>query len=96
MKTPMQELVDFFDIMIKNKPSILLSDVVDQAYFQLNKEKEQFVNFFIWLRVNSESYMNMSIEQLVEEYYNQKAPELLHKDGTPMRKVKLEAQELLD
>jgi hypothetical protein len=37
-------------------------------------------------------------EEYYNQTYNQKIPELLYKDGTPMRKVKLckEAQELLD
>jgi hypothetical protein len=102
-KTAMQELINSIQESIDHPQTIdkqkyVLISIKLFAEALLEKEKEQFVHFFKWFRDKGESYIGMSIEQLVEEYYNQKTPELLHKDGTPMRKVKLgkEAQELLD
>jgi hypothetical protein len=36
------------------------------------KEKKQFVDFFMWFRDNGERYIGLSIEQFVEEFYKQK------------------------
>jgi hypothetical protein len=36
------------------------------------KEKKQFVYFFMWFRDNGEKYIGLSIEQFIEEFYNQK------------------------
>ena len=36
------------------------------------KEKKQFVYFFMWFRDNGEKYIGLSIEQFVEEFYIQK------------------------
>jgi hypothetical protein len=36
------------------------------------KEKKQFVDFFMWFRDNGEKYIGLSIEQFVDEFYKQK------------------------
>jgi hypothetical protein len=36
------------------------------------KEKENLIHFFMWFRDNGEKYLGLTIEQFVEEYYNQK------------------------
>ncbi len=105
MKTAMQELIDEVRRLRKNGFS------VDDKYLQglLEKEKEQIIDFHVMLMKNGleqegnviEWDYNELKEEALEYYnktYNHKIPELLYKDGTPMRKVKLgkEAQELLD
>jgi hypothetical protein len=60
-------------------------------------EKEQIMMAFNDGKVNSVLKKRDS-KEYYNQTYNQKIPEFLYKDGTPMRKVKLgkEAQELLD
>jgi hypothetical protein len=102
MKTAMQELLALVEQMFANAKTIevesAMNDVINIITQEsLEKEKEQIIEAF----VNGKNKPR-HIFQLGEQYYNQtysqKIPELLYKDGTPMRKVKLgkEAQELLD
>jgi 5'(3')-deoxyribonucleotidase len=80
-----------------------IEGTIDYAKSLIIKEKEQITD------AHTNAYLigedDISVEDANEasiKYYNQtynrKIPELLYKDGTPMRKVKLgkEAQELLD
>jgi hypothetical protein len=36
------------------------------------KEKENLIDFFMFFRNNGERYLGLTIEQFVEEFYNQK------------------------
>jgi hypothetical protein len=92
MKTALQEFIDNVIPM-----HIIELDMIKQEIKKaLEKEKEQIMD------AHTQGYSNYDSEMTSIEYYNQtynqKIPELLYKDGTPMRKVKLskEAQELLD
>ena len=72
---------------------------IDLARLNIKKEKEQIINANrngVDMVINKENFITG--EDYYNQTYNQKIPELLYKDGTPMRKVKLgkEAQELLD
>jgi hypothetical protein len=101
MKTAMQELIDEMDIIkgqlwqegLKDK-STMISDMIKKAVDKLEKEKEQLCNAY----TDGLEGPYIGAEEYYNQTYNQKIPELLYKDGTPMRKVKLskEAQELLD
>jgi hypothetical protein len=71
--------------------------------YLLEKEKEQITKAwddgdyaYFYNKETGRDFENG--EEYYNQTYNQKIPELLYKDGTPMRKVKLgkEAQELLD
>ena len=93
MKTAMIQFLEWLENSSNVKDDILNWELVKEN--ALEKEKEQIK--LAWL--DGKYFGDKSKE---EEYYNQtynqKIPELLYKDGTPMRKVKLgeEAQELLD
>jgi hypothetical protein len=55
------------------EPNILWNDKAKKIAEQAKQiEKKQFVDFFMWFRDNGEKYLGLSIEQFVEEYYNQK------------------------
>jgi len=106
MKTAMQELLD--ELKEYQLEFNIPIEVIDMCESQLNVEKEQIMNAYCdgakggangtkgqhengWVSIQMRNkYYNQT--------YNQKIPELLYKDGTPMRKVKLgkEAEELLD
>lgn len=43
-------------------------DIIQQAK---QMEKEQIINFFLFFRNNGEKYLGMTIEQFVEQYYNE-------------------------
>jgi hypothetical protein len=93
METAMTQFLEWLENSSNVKDDILNWELVKEN--ALEKEKEQIK--LAWL--DGKYFGDKSKE---EEYYNQtynqKIPELLYKDGTPMRKVKLgkEAQELLD
>jgi len=101
MQTAMQELINW----IENGNETSFYVLRDKAKKLLKKEKEQIITAF------EVGYKSCDIDEAFEinkklasgelhynQTYNQKIPELLYKDGTPMRKVKLgkEAQELLN
>ena len=101
MKTALQDCIDNVIPM-----HIIELDMIKQEIKKaLEKEKEQIINF-CWECLRGDNIHTITsnkelIEYINDKYnqtYNQKIPELLYKDGTPMRKVKLgkEAQELLD
>jgi hypothetical protein len=101
MKTAMQELRDNLNAMQIDgiiQLSLIEEEMITYMFNKaLEKEKEQIVkahNEGIWI----EGKAFDDGEEYYNENYNQKIPELLYKDGTPMRKVKLgkEAEELLD
>jgi hypothetical protein len=100
MKTAMQELLEWHR---KSMRSYSETNKMIEAY--LEKEKEQIMNAY------EHGYEACDMDEAFEinkklasgelhynQTYNQKIPELLYKDGTPMRKIELckEAQELLD
>jgi hypothetical protein len=106
MKTAMMELID---LMKSHKARGWGSMTFDFFFAQLDemkaleKEKEQIIYahtnaYLIGEDDISVEDANKASEQYYNQTYNQKIPELLYKDGSPMRKVKLgkEAQELLD
>jgi hypothetical protein len=96
MKTAMQELIK----KLKGKGGgmeIYLNantEIINEA---LEKEKEQITKAYKDHHDIGHIF-GLDTEQYYNQTYNPKIPELLYKDGTPMRKVKLgkEAQELLD
>jgi hypothetical protein len=101
MKTVLQELKDWAN---QYKGQMISADqVVLQAHNLLEKEKEQIIAAVDKAKNTFGDEFDFSYEftdgeEYYNQTYNQKIPELLYKDGTPMRKVKLgkEAQELLD
>ena len=108
-----QQLIDQIQYSIDVQSGVSLTEtqvntlksVMLIAETLLEKEKEQIINF-CWECLRGDNIHTITsnkelIEYINDKYnqtYNQKIPELLYKDGTPMRKVKLgkEAQELLD
>lgn len=99
MKTAIQQLVD-----IMNEDQVSFTEWFQDNYqMYIEKEKEQIIDAHIEGQRVFDNYQhtqwtNDQAEEYYNKTYNQKIPELLYKDGTPMRKVKLgkEAQELLD
>jgi hypothetical protein len=47
----------------------MMDSLINQAK---EKEQKQFIDFFMWFRDNGERYLGLTINQFVEEYYNQK------------------------
>jgi len=110
MKTAMQELIERLDKtekQLEKENNLVMSSALfaakNMALEALEKEKEQIID------AHTNAYLigedDISVEDANEasikyynQTYNQKIPELLYKDGNPMRKVKLckQAQELLD
>ena len=94
MKTAMTQLLEWLENSSNVKDDILNWETVKENALEI--EKEQIIDAYL------KGYIHYLPEVDSKEYYNQtynqKIPELLYKDGTPMRKVKLgeEAQELLD
>jgi hypothetical protein len=101
MKTTLQELIEWCN---QYKGQMISADqVVLHAHNLLEKEKEQIIAAVDKAKNTFGDEFDFSYEftdgeEYYNQTYNQKIPELLYKDGTPMRKVKLgkEAQELLD
>ena len=109
MKTPIQELIEEMEANSVAGEMFWIKQPNEFYKKYLAKEKEYIIDFHVMLMKNGleqegnviEWDYNELKEEALEYYnqtYNQKIPELLYKDGTPMRKVKLgeEAQELLD
>lgn len=56
-----------------NHPDLWTWEKIQEWFEQAKEmEKQQFVDFFMWFRDNGERYLGLSIEQFVEEFYNQK------------------------
>jgi hypothetical protein len=97
METAMQELIEWLENSSDVQNDILNWEIVKKNAFE--KEKEQIKNAWYNGGINGMGLFEINTgEEYYNQTYNQKIPELLYKDGTPMRKVKLskEAQELLD
>jgi TolA-binding protein len=106
MKTAMQELID----LMKSHEARGWGNMTFDFFFAqldeikaLEKEKEQIIDaanqkIFGDITFTGSDEVITKGENYYNQTYNQKIPELLYKDGTSMRKVKLskEAQELLD
>ena len=79
MKTAMQDLIGFIDFLIKDchhYESTRISQLVvikERAKEYLEKEKEQMLNFYMWMRMNenTEKYLDYSDEDMFKEYLNQ-------------------------
>lgn len=69
--TAMQELINELKL-IESYPMNPL--VLRIATDLLEKEKEQMIDFYTWMRRNdsAEEYFHYSDEDMLEEYYNQK------------------------
>ena len=94
----MKTAVEWLEIEFKKIP---FSNPVDSIKKAKEIEKEQIILSYIHKRyvlAGGHPIRRDEAEEYYNQTYNQKIPELLYKDGTPMRKVKLgeEAQELLD
>ena len=66
MKTAMQELMDYL-----NEDSFDgICDIRDRVEELLEKEKEQMIDFYNWMRRNdsSEEYFHYSDEDMLEQY----------------------------
>ena len=50
------------------------SYAIDMARFSIKKEKEQMLNFYMWMRMNenTEKYLDYSDEDMFSEYLKQK------------------------
>jgi hypothetical protein len=68
MKTAMQELIE---LIVNNK--IRLDIIEKNQQMWLEKEKEQMLNFYMWMRMNenTEKYLDYSDEDMFKEYLNQ-------------------------
>jgi regulator of sigma D len=68
MKTAMQELTDYMKTYFHLTDESL--EMFDEA---LEKEKEQMLNFYMWMRMNenTEKYLDYSDEDMFKEYLNQ-------------------------
>jgi hypothetical protein len=82
---------------------VIPHEIIEQAKEMEKRQMEELALYIYEYSVTClEERINPDGKKKFEQYYNQtynqKIPELLYKDGTPMRKVKLgkEAQELLD
>jgi len=80
MKTAMQELIDWLDVKIEileNEYSMSIASGIRAAKMEaenlLEKEKEQILNFYMWMRMNenTEKYLDYSDEDMFKEYLNQ-------------------------
>ena len=64
----MQELIE---LIVNNK--IRLDIIEKNQQMWLEKEKEQMLNFYMWMRMNenTEKYLDYSDEDMFKEYLNQ-------------------------
>ena len=74
MKTAMQELIDWTEQYEGNM--ISANQVILKAYNLLEKEREQMVDFYTWMRINdtprnAEQYFHYSDEDMLTDYLNQ-------------------------
>ena len=69
--TAMQELIEYLE---KNYYINELTNFDKDKIQFLEKEKEQMIDFYNWMRRNdsTEGYFHYSDEDMLEEYYNQK------------------------
>jgi ABC-type tungstate transport system permease subunit len=79
MKTAMQELIEIFNHELKLEEATLSNDegymlkwAIFNAKSLLEKEKEQMLNFYMWMRMNenAEKYLDYSDEDMFKEYLN--------------------------
>ena len=73
MKTAMQELIEELDLTkIANREKLIMVKYIVAKC--LEKEKEQMLNFYMWMRMNenTEKYLDYSDEDMFSEYLNQK------------------------
>jgi hypothetical protein len=70
MKTAMQELIDELE---RVRLMTNMNFVIRIATDLLEKEKEQMLNFYMWMRMNenTEKYLDYSDEDMFKEYLNQ-------------------------
>ena len=70
MKTAMQELIDELKLIEAYPMNPLVLRIATDL---LEKEKEQMIDFYNWMRRNdsAEEYFHYSDEDMLEEYYNQ-------------------------
>lgn len=76
----MQELIEEFEIIKTTKCKTLqemiffdgILAIIESKY--LEKEKEQMLNFYMWMRMNenTEKYLDYSDEDMFSEYLKQK------------------------
>jgi hypothetical protein len=73
--TAMQELIEY----IESNEIVYNKDLILKLKELLEKEKEQMIDFYTWMRRNdsAEEYFHYSDEDMLEEYYNKK-----HNDAT--------------
>jgi hypothetical protein len=71
MKTAMQELIDELDLLkIVNRDKLIMVKYIISAC--LEKEKEQMIDFYNWMRRNdsAEEYFHYSDEDMLTAYLN--------------------------
>jgi capsule polysaccharide export protein KpsE/RkpR len=66
--TAMQELIEY----IESNEIVYNKDLILKLKELLEKEKEQMIDFYTWMRRNdsAEEYFHYSDEDMLEEYYN--------------------------
>lgn len=71
MKTVLQELISELKSIESYDP--IVQGIIKRAESKLEKEKEQMINFYTWMRMNdsSEAYFHYSDEDMLNEYLNQ-------------------------
>ena len=69
MKTAMQELMQWME----ETEFMVNKGFIDKVHECLEKEKEQILNFYMWMRMNesAEQYFHYSDEDMFTEYLNQ-------------------------
>jgi predicted transcriptional regulator len=71
MQTALQELISELKSIESYDP--IVQGIIKRAESKLEKEKEQMINFYTWMRMNdsSEAYFHYSDEDMLNEYLNQ-------------------------
>jgi predicted transcriptional regulator len=71
MQTILQELISELKSIESYDP--IVQGIIKRAESKLEKEKEQMINFYTWMRMNdsSEAYFHYSDEDMLNEYLNQ-------------------------
>ena len=73
-KTAMQEAIEWVKVNdISLKVSLYNNELINKFNELLEKEKEQMLNFYMWMRMNenAEKYLDYSDEDMFKEYLNQ-------------------------
>lgn len=73
MKTAVQELIEMMKDAKSKKFDLIDWLVIMKVYSTEKKEKDQMLNFYMWMRMNekAEKYFHYSDEDMLNEYLKQ-------------------------